>query len=135
MEYTLCNKCETAIPSYLVLCQKCNSDLFESEGDSANNIGEEHEEIFSKSLAIKALIASVFTTAFKVWFLYGLTSEAHQSFLQPSVLSAIFLPIIGAILAFIKNKKWYWVLILDSLLMTLIFVAGLFLFTYVMLNK
>jgi VIT1/CCC1 family predicted Fe2+/Mn2+ transporter len=143
MEYILCRKCETGNPSFYRVCENCKTDLFGFEDDSTekladgniNRMTEEEERNADKSLAKKAVIASVFTTAFKVWFLYALANNSHQSFLQIKFLSVLALPIIAAIIAFAKYKKWYWILLLDSAGMVLLFIGGLFFYIVGVMGK
>lgn len=131
MDYILCRNCEQGNPSYLRLCSNCNADLFESVADSSA-LGIEKEETPEslRKMVLTAIVLSVFTTLFKIWFLYSLKSNSYRNFPTISDILLILSPIIIAAVTSAKTNKWYRVLLADSILMAILFVFGMFFFLY-----
>ena len=131
MDYILCRACEQGNPSYLRFCNSCNADLFaDSEVNSVTPlISEESAEVLS-TIVRRAIVISVFTTIFKIWFLYSLKENSYRYFPTISDILLILSPIIIAAVTSAKSKNWYRVLLADSILMAILFVFGLFFFIY-----
>lgn len=131
MEYQLCRTCEHGNLSYLRFCGNCNTDLFaEMEQTPALPVEVEDAESLRK-WALRAIVISVFTTAFKIWLVYSLRINAHQTFPNLTDISIIAGPIIAAVVASFRTNKWYRGLLVESFLLAIIFVIGsFFLFVY-----
>ena len=135
MDYILCQNCEQGNPSYLRLCSNCNTDLFaENANNSALPIVEEENSESLRKMVLIAIVFSIFTTVFKIWFLYSLKSNSYRDFPTISDIILILSPIIIAAVTSAKTRKWYRVLLADSILMAILFVFGLFFFIYGMMK-
>jgi len=127
MDYILCRNCEQGNPAYLRFCSNCNADLFaENEEISALPTVEEESTESLRKMALTAIVVLIFTTTFKIWFLYSINDR--RDFPTYQELSIIFTPIISAAVAAIKTNKWYRVMYVDLILIGLLFVFGLLLF-------
>lgn len=124
MEYILCRTCDQGNPAYLRLCGNCNSDLFAEINQTPAVPVEEDDPEMLRKWALRAIAISVFTTAFKIWFVYSLRQSAHQSFPNLTDISIIATPIIAAAIASFRINKWYRVLMFDSIVMAIIFVVA-----------
>lgn len=131
MDFILCRNCEQGNPSYLRLCSNCNTDLFAEnvENSTLPLVAEENSENLRR-MAMIAIIFSIFTTVFKIWFLYSLKANSYRDFPTISDILLILSPIIITALTSVKTNKWYRVLLADSTLMAILFVFGLFFFLY-----
>lgn len=123
MDAILCRKCDTGNPVYLRYCANCNADLFEQQEEEPKVDNVDPAKL--RRMATIAVVASVLTTAFKIWMLYGLEHEAHLAFPQLRDIFAIGIVPVAAAIAAAKYRRWYWVLLIDSALMLpIILVVG-----------
>ena len=127
MDTILCKKCETGNPGYLRYCSNCNADLFDETNVDTEPPPAVDEAKLRRNGKI-AVVVSVFTTALKIWMLYGLESEAHLGFPQFRDLLAIGIPPVGAAIVSARSKRWYWILIIDSAAMIAVMLFILFVF-------
>lgn len=131
MEYIFCRNCEQGNQSYLRFCSNCSADLFaKNEEISALPIVEEESSENLRKMVLTAIVISIFTTAFKVWFLYSLKANSYRDFPTISDVLLILSLIIIAAVTSAKTNKWYRILLADSILMAILFVFGMFFFLY-----
>lgn len=135
MDHILCRKCDTGNPGYLNVCANCGADLFSDDNvPSGPPIGSEISDYKLRRNRTLALIASSFSTIFKVWLLYTMETSAHLKFMQPRDIFIILWPFLAAAAMAFRTRRWYLPLVLDSIIMAvvLIIVVGILIASQVM---
>lgn len=123
MDYILCKKCDTGNPGYLSVCGNCGADLFgQDDAESTRPIGSEISDEKLRRNGKIAVVASGLTTTFKIWLLYSLEASVHLSFPQVRDLFIILWPLVATAVAAAKYRRWYLALMIDSIIMTVVFV-------------
>lgn len=126
MDHILCKRCDTGNPGYLSICAGCGADLFADDNvDTGPPISSKISDEKLRRNSIIAVVASVFTTIFKVWFLYSLEKSAHLNFPQFRDLFIILWPLAASAIAATKYRRWYLALLFDSIIMAIVFVIFL----------
>ena len=123
MDFILCRKCDTGNAGYLTVCSNCGADLYgEDNAPEAPPVGPEISEKTLRRNSLIAIVLSIATTIFKVWFLYSLETSAHLKFPQLRDLFIILWPFALALVLSFKARRWYWALFLDSIIMAIVAV-------------